>query len=146
MNHEFLPMFIIMFIAGLLSTMNLYVNNFNDIRFSINDIYMSLVMCGWMFLLYGIFYNIIHYIIGGIIFLLIIFYCIRNQFLISSNQYVKAMIPHHSMAVKMSKELLKNEKINDELSELANNIIKSQEDEINQMKKMEKDFFNDANS
>ena len=138
MNHDFLPMFIIMFVSGLLATMNLYVDKFSDIRTSINDVYMALMMCAWTFLIQGVFYNMVNYTIFGLILLGIVFYCLRTQFLVSPNEYLKGMIPHHSMAVKMSKELLKNKEPDDELSELAKNIIKSQRKEIKQMKNMEK--------
>jgi hypothetical protein len=36
-------------------------------------------------------------------------WCIRNQFLITERQYKLGMIPHHSMAVHMSKKLLEKE-------------------------------------
>ena len=45
MNHyeHYVIMFIIMFFSGLLSTMNVWVDKYDDIRFSINDIYMTLL-------------------------------------------------------------------------------------------------------
>lgn len=56
---------------------------------------------------------------------------IRNQFMISEKQYKLGMIPHHSMAVHMSKKLLnKNNDINDFLISLIN----TQENEILFMK------------
>ena len=42
-NH-YMIMFIIMMLSGLLSTMNVYVDKFSDISFSLNDIYMILLM------------------------------------------------------------------------------------------------------
>lgn len=39
-----------MILTGILSNINLYVNKIDDIRLSINDIYMTLVMTGWMIL------------------------------------------------------------------------------------------------
>lgn len=138
MKNEILPMFIIMFISGLLSTMNLYVDNLDDIRWSINDVYMSLMMCGWMFLFWGIFYKIINQVIIGILILIISFCSIRTQFLVTPKQYLRGMIPHHSMAVKMSKKLIQNKKISKELTNIANNIISTQKEEIKQMKNIEK--------
>ena len=38
--------------SGLLSTMNVWVDKVDDIRFSINDAYMTLLMTGWMFYLW----------------------------------------------------------------------------------------------
>ena len=33
--------------------MNVWVDKWDDIRFSINDVYMTLLMTGWMFLFMG---------------------------------------------------------------------------------------------
>ena len=52
MNHtdysHYGVMFIIMIVSGLLSTMNVWVDKIEDIRFSLNDLYMTLLMTGWM--------------------------------------------------------------------------------------------------
>ena len=37
-------MFFIMIVAGALSTMNVWVDKISDIRFSLNDLYMILLM------------------------------------------------------------------------------------------------------
>ena len=56
---------------------------------------------------------------------------LRSQAFISNTQYMKAMIPHHSSAIMSSK----NANIKDpELRRLSESIIKSQEEEITQMK------------
>jgi hypothetical protein len=44
---EIILMMTIMFIAGLLSSMNVWVDKISDARLHINDIYMSLLMCSW---------------------------------------------------------------------------------------------------
>ena len=136
---ELFIMIIIMFISGLLSSMNVWVDKFSDIKFHLNDIYMALLMCGWCLVLIGIFYINLHILLIGIISIIILLYCIRNQTCINEEQYIKGMIPHHSMAILMSKQLIKkvaNNEINitPELNELANNIIKTQEDEISYIK------------
>jgi len=59
-------------------------------------------------------------------------WCIRNQFLITETQYKLGMIPHHSMAVHMSKKILEKE---NNISLFVKNIIKTQEDEILFLKK-----------
>jgi hypothetical protein len=146
MNHsmtepkEIIIMMIIMFISGLLSSMNNWVDKISDIQFHINDIYMSLLMCGWSLILMGIYY--IHYkiLIIGIIVTLIIMYCIRNQLFIDETQYLKGMIPHHSMAVLMSKKLIEKENKTNTINliplvkKLINNIIDTQNNEIKFMK------------
>ena len=48
---------------------------------------------------------------------------------LNDEMYIKHMIPHHQVAVDMSKVLLKNTK-NDFMIHLANRIISSQQDEI----------------
>lgn len=56
---------------------------------------------------------------------------LRSQAFIGDTQYMKAMIPHHSSAIMTSK----NANIKDpELRRLSDSIIKSQEEEITQMK------------
>ena len=55
-NH-YVIMFFIMLLSGLLSTMNVWVDKVDDIRFSINDAYMTLLMTGWMFLFMGLIYQ-----------------------------------------------------------------------------------------
>jgi len=139
MNHKnnemIVVMFIVMLLSGLLSTMNIWVDSIYDIRLSFNDIYMVLLMTGWMFLFMGIYYVDIRQIIGGLLLVIVILICIRTQFLISEKQYITSMIPHHSMAVLMSKKLLKNNnKLSVETYEFVNNIINTQEQEINFMK------------
>lgn len=133
-------MFFIMIISGLLSTMNMWVDKYNDIRISINDVYMILLMTGWMFLFMGIYYKTLHIMIIGLFLVTINIICIRTQFMINTEQYILGMIPHHSMAILMSKKLLDKNKsiVNTKITELANNIIKTQENEIEIMKNYEK--------
>jgi hypothetical protein len=137
MEHEIAPIFVIMFIAGLLTTMNVYTTNFEDMRWSINDVYTSLMICGWMFLIWGIVYQMTKHTIIGLILLTISFYGIRTQFLITPNQYIKGMIPRYSKTITMSKKLLEKQQSNPQLSSLVNNIIITQQNEINLMKKLE---------
>jgi len=124
-------MFIIMILSGLLSTMNVWVDTYEDIRISLNDIYMILLMSGWMFLFMGIYYRETNPFITGCILVAINLWCIRNQFMISSEQYVLGMIPHHSMAIHMSKALLRKQT---NLNEFATSIIETQRKEIDFMK------------
>jgi len=130
-NH-YVIMFVIMVLSGLLSTMNVWVDKIDDIRFSMNDAYMTLLMTGWMFLFMGVIYQ--EMVVGFIGLSLVIFnmWCIRSQFLITERQYKLGMIPHHSMAVHMSKKLLEKD---NNITPFVTNIIKTQEDEILILKK-----------
>jgi len=124
-------MFVIMILSGLLSTMNLWVDKWSDIRWSLNDIYMALAMTGWMFFFMGLYYYNTIQITLGIGLLVISFICIRSQLFVNIKQYVNGMIPHHSMAVFMTKQLLQKElSLPKTLQELTNTIIANQEKEI----------------
>ena len=131
-SNHYVVMFFIMIFAGLLSTMNVWVDKYDDIRFSMNDIYMTLLMTGWMFLFMGIIYKELIVFIIGITLVIVNIWCIRSQFLITETQYKLGMIPHHSMAIHMSKKLL--EKKNN-IKPFLKNIINTQEDEILFLKK-----------
>ena len=126
-SNHYVIMFFIMVLSGLLSTMNVWVDKVDDIRFSINDVYMTLLMTGWMFLFMGLVYQEISVFFIGLSLIIFTIWCIRNQFLITETQYKLGMIPHHSMAVHMSKQLLKKE---NNISQFVENIIKTQENEI----------------
>lgn len=130
-NH-YIVMFFIMIISGALSTMNVWVDNYNDIRFSLNDVYMIFLMTGWMFLFMGLFYKEVIITIIGLIMVITNFFCIRTQFLVTEEQYKLGMIPHHSMAILMSKKLLQKQ---NNIQSFLENLINTQEEEIEFMKK-----------
>ena len=130
MNHNAM-MFFIMILSGLLSTMNVWADKMDDIRFSINDIYMTLLMTGWMFSFMGLVYKETSTLCIGVLLVIMNVWCIRTQFLVSEKQYKLGMIPHHSMAIHMSKKLL-NKKNN--MKSFVENIIKTQENEISILK------------
>jgi len=138
-NH-YVIMFFVMLLSGLLSTMNVWVDKVDDIRFSINDVYMTLLMTGWMFLFMGMIYQETGIFFIGLLLIIVNIWCIRNQILITETQYKLGMIPHHSMAIHMSKKLL--ERLNsvddskqsfekgNKIVPFVNNVIKTQEEEI----------------
>jgi len=126
-SNHYVIMFFIMVFSGLLSTMNIWVDKVDDIRFSINDAYMTLLMTGWMFLFMGLIYQELIVFFIGLSLIIFNIWCIRNQFLITETQYRLGMIPHHSMAVHISKKLLEKE---NNKSSFVKNIIKTQENEI----------------
>jgi hypothetical protein len=80
----------------------------------------------------GLVYQEISVFFIGLSLIIINIWCIRNQFLIDETQYKLGMIPHHSMAVHMSKQLLEKENI---ISPFLQHIITSQEKEILFLKK-----------
>jgi hypothetical protein len=137
MNYQIAPIFAMIFIAGLLTTSNIYSTNFNDMRWSLNNVYNSLMLCGWTFLIWGIIYQLTKQVLIGLILLCISFYGIRNQFLISPNQYIKGLISNNSMDITMSDELLKNQQLSPQLFSFVNSIITNRQNEINFIKNFE---------
>lgn len=137
-NHDYTIMFFVMILSGFLSTMNVWADKLDDVRFSLNDVYMTLLMSGWMFLFMGIIYKKLSVFAIGVVLIIPTVWCIRSQFLITETQYKLGMIPHHSMAVHMSKKLSeKLEKLENgnEMSSFVQNIINTQENEIDFLKK-----------
>lgn len=130
MNHYFF-MTCIMILSGFLSTMNLWADTFDDIRISLNDLYMILLMTGWMLLFMGMMDGEERMIWIGLLIVVGMIWCIRTQFAITETQFIQGMIPHHSMAVHMSKQLLKKE---NRIQSFLRQIIHTQEDEIKWMK------------
>lgn len=130
-DHHYLVMFVAMIFAGLLSTMNVWADKLDDVRFSLNDAYMTLLMTGWMFVFMGIFDQTVTIGVFGLVLAIVNIWCIRNQFLIDDSQYMTGMIPHHSMAIHMSKRLLEKET---KITQFVENIIQTQEREIQILK------------
>jgi len=121
-----------MIIAGLLSTMNVWVDKISDIRLGLNDLYMILLMAGWMLFFMGIIYKHLYAFLFGFVLVVANLFCIRTQCFVSEHQYKLGMIPHHSMAVLMSKKLLRKP---NNIQNFLENLITTQEDEINFLKK-----------
>jgi hypothetical protein len=135
-NSHFV-MFFIMILSGLLSTMNVWVDKPEDIRFSLNDVYMILLMTGWMFFFMGLYYKETRVFLFGTCLVILNFLCIRTQFMVSHKQFLLGMIPHHSMAVHMSKKLLEKERpTNNPVYPFLKNIVKTQSEEIEFMKRV----------
>jgi uncharacterized protein (DUF305 family) len=72
-------------------------------------------------------------IIGSLILMSVSTFLVRQQIPVDDVRWMRAMIPHHSIAILTSK----NADISDpNVKKLANDIIKAQEREITEMKKM----------
>ena len=122
-------MIIASLLAGILGTMNVWAVNAQHVRFHINDLYMILLMTGWMMFFASIIESNCFNAFLSIIFVLLVLIGIRNQVLINDREYLKGMMPHHSMAIKMSEHILQRTK-NEEIKALATDIIESQQKEI----------------
>jgi len=128
----------IMILSGLLSTMNIWVDKWDDFGFSINDVYMTLLMTGWSLLFMGVYYSDTVILFLGLFLVVINIWFIRTQFMVTPEQYILGMIPHHSMAIHMSRKLIQSGNLPQEssLNKFVSNIIISQEKEIEYMKQI----------
>jgi hypothetical protein len=94
---------------------------------------MGIVMASIMVLLEGLMHPMPKAAwIGVFILLVLSIIAIRNQWLIDDKQYLRDMIPHHSMAILTSNKA--KESSNNNIKELARNIEENQTKEINLMK------------
>jgi len=130
-------MTLISIVSALLSGMWVWADKWSDIRLSINDFYMAFLMTGWMFLLQGAALKQTNYIMIGLILLVASLCAIRFQILVTQNQYLEGMIPHHSMAIFLSRKQIENSGNNEKiLGGLPFSIIQGQEKEIELMKQL----------
>jgi len=115
------------------------VNDLEHIYSSTTRLYMTILMISPMAIIMLVFMpkmypnnklNLAIYILSAVIFV-IAFTFLRNQTFISDNEYLRAMIPHHSSAILTSSRAdLKDPQVR----QLADSIIKSQRKEIYLMK------------
>ena len=129
-----LGMIWISLVAGMLGSMNNWAWNIDDVRLHLNDVYMTLLMTGWMTVIYCLVYRhhverVSVYLLLGAFMIVFAMFAIRTQLFISDRQFLEGMIPHHSMAVLMSQRIKKRSG-NSRLINLANGIIGSQQREI----------------
>ena len=125
-----------------LSVMSLIMTNaINNITFSVGKFYISVIMSILMGLLEVVMFDahmrtisFTYYL--ALFFILAIFvYLYRNQMYIEDKDYLSEMIEHHSMAILTSEEILqKTHSVR--VKKLAENIIITQEKEIEYMKQM----------
>lgn len=137
-----LTTFIIMFIIGItLNPMNVLVFDITHIYASTTLIYSGLLMASNMIWAH----EIVHYFqykrfnatifIVGILLSLVSMVLLRFQTNVNGKEWLKRMITHHSTALTTSNQILN--KTNDEnIRNLARNIINTQNKEINIMKQM----------
>jgi hypothetical protein len=123
-----------MVVSGVLSSMWVWADKVSDIRLSLNDIYMILLMNAFMVFFMSVLDKQYVWVAGSAIIVLSVLWLIRTQTFISKTQYFQGMIPHHSMAVHMSKRLLEKDGLTNEQKQFVNNIIQTQAQEIELMR------------
>ena len=128
-------------------TMYFNTYEFSHVFFSWTRMYMTFIGVGGMAIIMFLFMKNMYknkkkntsIIIISILLMTISTYLVRQQIPINDVKWMKAMIPHHSIAIlTSSKADLKDP----EVKKLAQEIIRAQEKEIDEMKKMIKRLEN----
>ncbi|WP_312296663.1 DUF305 domain-containing protein [Chryseobacterium sp.] len=144
MYWRFAVMAVVMFVA-MYFIMFAMIDGFENLIPNLNNLYMTLLMVSVMMLIelwmmrkmYT--HPEINWIIGAIAVILGVFswFGIREQINIGDRQFVKGMIPHHAAALLMSEKA----KLTDpDLIKLKKNILETQVDEIELMKRKLKEM------
>ncbi|SFR51251.1 DUF305 domain-containing protein [Maribacter stanieri] len=148
-NQKYTTFLLMCICSGLSMYITMYFNTYeiSHIYFSWTRLYMTLIGVSGMAIIMFLFMRkmytnkIKNMTIVGVSLLIIGLstFLVRNQLPINDIAWMKAMIPHHSIAILTST----NANINDpEVQKLADDIIKAQEREIMQMKEMIKRLEN----
>ena len=144
MNNSNYTKFILMLICSAISmyiTMYFDTYEFSHVFFSWTRMYMTFIGIGGMAIIMFLFMRKMYtdkvkniaIILGSIVLMVASTFFVRQQIPIDDLKWMRAMIPHHSIAILTSN---KAELKDPEVKKLAEEIIKAQEREIGEMKKM----------
>jgi hypothetical protein len=139
--QQFVMFGLMVAIGVFLNPMNMLIYRFDHFYISLTLIYSGLFMASIMIWAH----QILHYLntghlnliisLYGIAFTVITFFLLRKQLFVDEKQYLKRMITHHSTALTTSYHIINN--TNDEqIKQLAKDIINTQEREIKLMKSL----------
>ena len=134
-------MMISSFIIQLIFMSSIMTDSYKNITFSIGKFYMAVIMAILMGLTEVLMFDTHMKTVSGIyylslFFVLVVFvYLYRNQVYIEDKDYLNEMIEHHSMALLTSEEILQKTH-SERVKKLAENIIVTQEKEIEYMRQL----------
>jgi hypothetical protein len=141
LTHSVWYMMICSFIVQLIGMSLIMTNILKNITFNTGKFYISLIMALIMGLLEVLMNDIymktisIEFYLPLFFALSIFIYLYRNQVYIDDKNYLNEMIEHHSMALLTSDEILQKTQ-SERVKRLAENIISTQEKEIEYMKEL----------
>ena len=115
------------------------VDTFGNVFNNVNQFYMAGLMAAPMLLLELWMMGTMYpnkglnagLAVAGLVVLMVFWFGIRHQVLVSDQQFVRSMIPHHASAILMCKQ---NRLQDPDLQQLCRDIIRSQQAEIDLMK------------
>ena len=134
-------MMISSFIIQFVVMSSIMTNSYKNITFSVGKFYMAVIMAILMGLTEVLMFDTHMKTVSGIYYLSLFFvlvmfvYLYRNQVYIEDKDYLNEMIEHHSMALLTSEEILQKTH-SERVKKLAENIIVTQEKEIEYMRKL----------
>ena len=128
-------MFIIMFIIQYVFMSFIMTNRIENITNSLGKVYVSLMMTlSTIVVMDLMMYNLnVTKTIAYTALLGLIIYLYKIQFGVNDANYIREMIEHHSMALLTSNQILKKTD-NSYVSDIAQRIIHTQEQEIQEMR------------
>ncbi|MBO0360497.1 DUF305 domain-containing protein [Hymenobacter sp. BT186] len=138
------PRFFLMLAASLVAmyvVMYLNVYEWDHVYFSLTRLYMALlmlvpmtlIMMGFMWSMYPDKRRNALIMAGSLVLFAVVTFMVRTQVFVNDQLWMKAMIPHHSIAILVSKRATIKDP---EVRTLADSIISAQQREIGQMKRM----------
>jgi len=129
-------------IFTLINQSNLLVKDFTDYYLSINMLYTGLILSFCLIISYHLIcycrhnrLNNINIFISSLTGLVVVFYLIREQFMVDDIQYLRYMIPNHSSSIYLSEKILEKSN-NQEVRDLANQILNEHEQQLKLMKNL----------
>jgi hypothetical protein len=128
--------YVVMFVL----TMSM-IRQFDHFYLNLSNAYMALIMVAPMGLImlvvmWGMFKNRllnIGLVVGFLALFVAAFVLGRQEAFVGNEQFLKSMIPHHSRAILVCQE---SDITDPEIAELCRQIVQSQQEEINQMRKI----------
>jgi hypothetical protein len=141
LTHSVWYMMIFSFFVQIIGMSLIMTNNVTNITFNTGKLYISVIMAVIMGLLEVIMNDIymqhvsIEFYFPLFFVLCIFIYLYRTQMYIDDKNYLEEMIEHHSMALLTSEEILQKTQ-SERVKRLAENIISTQEKEIEYMRQL----------
>lgn len=144
MHPRILLIMAILHFVAMYLLMYVMVNVTSNIFFNLNNVYMAGMMTAPMLLIEGILMRSMYenkqmlnmIMVGSAFVMILLFLFVRRQTAIGDTEFLRSMIPHHSGAILMCQQAQIQ---NPEIKTLCQNIIRSQQDEIDQMKNLLKE-------
>lgn len=135
--------FLMLGVSFVIMHLTMYLNTEKaaHLYLSTNRLYMTILMISTMAVVMLLFMRSMYQnarmntliIAGSVALFAFALFCVRNQVFIDDKRFMQSMIPHHSIAILVSKQAGLQDP---EVKELARSITEAQEREIAQMKQI----------